>query len=134
MTKIFLISLILTLFSCSSNNKEKKKRVSENNNSFCEITDIYSKHAKIFAENNISNLKECLKTHVKLHRSSVDFKLCNKININKNGRVLYAKVYAQNVPTDFKWCVEQALWKSDFGALQINENISLTFPLYFEYK
>jgi hypothetical protein len=130
MIKALIIISTLFLLSCSSDKKKEKGTY----NRSCEIRDIYSKHAKIYAENNILGLKECLRNHIKLHKTAINFKVCNQVIINSQGKVTWAKVYGDKAPTDFKWCIEQSLWKSDFRALQINEKLTLKFPLIFEYQ
>ena len=126
---IFALSLIF-LLSCSSD-KQKKEAQSNTN---CDVIDIYSKHAKLYAEYNLNGLKECLRNHISLHRTAIKFKTCNHVQINPNGTVSWAKVYGDKAPTDFKWCIEQTLWKTNFSALQLKEKLKLKFPLTFEYK
>jgi hypothetical protein len=125
---VFILSLAI-LLSCSS---DKNKRAQNKNT--CDVIDIYSKHAKLYAEYNLNGLKECLRNHIRLHKTAINFQTCNHIKLNKSGVVTWAKVYGKKAPTDFKWCIEQTLWKANFAALQIKESLQLKFPLSFEYK
>lgn len=129
---IKVLALILLLASCSSN--EKQKTVAESN-SACTTNKLIDKHVRIYSEYNISSLKNCLVNYIKLNpKKSLSVQTCNALTLDRRGKVIAANVYGRDLPTDLKWCVEQAFWKADFALLQIKSKTFVKFPLSFEYK
>ena len=131
MIKYFLLSLLI--IGCTSKS-EKKKVIALNSNS-CTTNKLIDKHARIYSEYNIAGLKNCLENYVRLNpKKSISVELCNSLVLSSRGKVISANVYGKDVPTDLKWCVEQAFWKAEFSLLQIKERTNVKFPLNFEYK
>lgn len=122
--------LVLFLLSCSSSKDNKVA----SNSSYCSSDKLLSKHIRIFAQYNMKTLQNCVANYVKLNKKKFSVTTCNNLTINRYGKVTRASVYGKGLPTDLKWCVEQAFWKADYSLLQIKEKTSVKFPLSFEYK
>lgn len=130
MIKTLLLALFLLSFNSCSSSKDKVIA----SNSSCSSNKLISKHMRIYAQYNLNSLKNCISNYVRLNKKKLSVTTCNNVTINKYGKASSARVTGDNLPTDLKWCIEQALWKADYSKLQISKKTFVKFPLSFEYK
>ena len=128
MIKILLLALFL--LSCSSSKDNKVA----SDNGYCSSNKLLSKHIRIYAQYNMNSLKNCVANYVRMNKKKLSVTTCNNLTINRFGKASRAKVTGTNLPTDLKWCIEQAFWKADYSKLQISKKTFVKFPLSFEYK
>lgn len=126
------ILLFLLLASCSSSSK--KKSIHQ-----CELTPSKTeqRHLSISAKLHAGEFARCFKNYLKFEENkNQSFNVCHKINTDKNGKVIYSKVYGigGQIPKDFEMCLEQQLRMLDFQNLYLNQPEEVSFSLKYQTK
>lgn len=127
------VLFLLFIVSCSQapvNNKQ---------NSLCPETnqEMENRHVIMSAKAKSAPLARCFKNYLKFEKDKKQsFKVCNVINVAKNGRVTYSKAFGigKRMPKDFKMCLEQEYWMMNFSKLQLDRPAYIKFPLEFKSK
>ncbi len=133
MLKNNYLFILLLLVSCSQAPVNKKQ------NSICPETnqEIENRHVVMSAKSKSGSLARCFKNYLKFEENKKQsFKVCNVINVAKNGRVTYSKAFGlgKRLPKDFKMCLEQEYWMMNFSKLQLDKPAYIKFPLEFKSK
>lgn len=83
----------------------------------------------IIAAKSDDTFKNCVKNFLRLEKVDSDsFSFCTTISVRKNGSVTAVNIKNSNLPRSLSWCIEQQLWSRDFSGLQLNKNVSVSFP------
>lgn len=125
------VLFLLLIASCS------QVPVNPKQNSLCPETnkEMENRHIIIAAKSKASPLARCFKNYIKFEEDKKQsFKVCNVINVAKNGKVTYSKAFGlgKRLPKDFKMCLEQEYWMMNFSALQLQKPAYIKFPLEFK--
>lgn len=96
---------------------------------------IDQRHLAIAAKNKSRVFGSCFNNFIKFEKNKNQILFtCNLLTINPDGGIKYVYSRGQfgtDLPKDLRMCLEQEMWKMDFSGLQLNQTLTVQFPVEF---
>ena len=139
---LLILILLSNLLACSSHEKKQKPDIVKDYTDQQKYDDCHSKnktidqrHLAIAAKSKARVFKRCFENFVKFETNkNQKIFTCNLLTINSDGSVKYVYGRGQfgtDLPKDLKMCLEQEMFQFDFSGLQLNNSLTVQFPVEF---